>query len=90
MGELFRANFLEWLNDHPDFIEEEKKGKVLQVVKTKDILENLSISRSTLYRMVKSGKFPAPIKIGLRASGWVVVEVVEWLKSNKGKYKILS
>ncbi len=89
MNNLFTINFLKWLNDHPNFIEEEKKKKELQIITIKNILENFYISKSTIYRMVKSGKFPSPIKIG-RRSYWVGIDVVVWMESNKEKYKIPS
>ena len=35
--------------------------------------------RSNIYRLVKSGEFPAPIKIGVRASAWVASSVRSWI-----------
>ena len=36
-------------------------------------------SRSTIYDKIKQKKFPAPVKIGERAVGWVEAEVEGWL-----------
>jgi prophage regulatory protein len=36
-------------------------------------------SRSSIYQGVKEGTFPAPIKIGERAVGWLEDEIDDWL-----------
>jgi prophage regulatory protein len=35
--------------------------------------------RSSIYRLIKLGQFPAPIKIGDRASAWIDAEVRAWV-----------
>lgn len=37
------------------------------------------LSRSTIYRLIQEGKFPAPIKIGERASGWKQSTIEAWI-----------
>lgn len=37
------------------------------------------LSRSELYRRITLGSFPAPIKIGARASAWNSLEVDRWI-----------
>lgn len=37
------------------------------------------LSRSSIYEMMKHGQFPAPVKLGERAVGWVEAEVEAWL-----------
>lgn len=36
-------------------------------------------SAASIYRDVKAGTFPAPVKIGPRASAWVGSEVDAWI-----------
>lgn len=36
-------------------------------------------SAATIYRGVKAGTFPKPVKIGVRASAWVGSEVDAWI-----------
>lgn len=38
-------------------------------------------SRSTIYEKVQRGEFPAPVKIGERAVGWVEAEVDSWVQT---------
>jgi predicted DNA-binding transcriptional regulator AlpA len=42
------------------------------LLKTKDVLEALKISRTTLHHGIKAGVFPAPLKltVGKRANFW--------------------
>lgn len=37
------------------------------------------LSRSEIYRRIALGEFPAPIKLGLRASAWSKHEVDAWI-----------
>lgn len=37
------------------------------------------LSRSEVYRRVKAGTFPAPCKLGSRASAWAEHEVAAWI-----------
>ncbi len=41
------------------------------------------LSRSTIYRQIQAGKFPAPIKLGERASGWRQSAIEAWLDSRE-------
>jgi prophage regulatory protein len=38
---------------------------------------------STLYRKVQQGEFPAPIKLGESASGWLMSEVEAWIAARQ-------
>lgn len=37
------------------------------------------LSNSNLYRCIAAGTFPAPVKIGIRASAWSADEVDRWI-----------
>ena len=39
------------------------------------------LSRSEIYRRVQSGDFPAPVKLGERASAWPEHEVTAWCEA---------
>jgi len=42
-------------------------------------------SAASIYRDVKAGAFPAPVKIGPRASAWVGAEVDAWIAERIAK-----
>ena len=44
------------------------RGETL--LKLKTVLARFPVSRSTWYNGIKSGRYPAPIKIGLRGCAW--------------------
>ena len=37
------------------------------------------LSRSSLYRLMRSGRFPEPIRVGVRAVRWPEREIEAWL-----------
>ena len=45
----------------------------------------LGISRSTIYRLMKDGDFPRPIRLGHRAVGWKSEDIKDWLKKVEGQ-----
>jgi prophage regulatory protein len=50
-------------------------------IRLPEVLKLLGISRSTFYSGIKSGKYPKPVKIGARVSGWRTEEIRK-LKTN--------
>lgn len=51
-----------------------------RVIKIKEVSARSAKSKSAIYDDVAKGKFPKPIKIGARASGWLESEVEAWLE----------
>ncbi len=45
----------------------------------KRVLEQTSLSRSTLYREIARGRFPKPHKLSLGRVGWLRSEVGAWM-----------
>ena len=39
------------------------------------------LSKSEIYRRIKAGKFPEPIKLGARAVAWPAAQVDAWVKA---------
>ena len=63
---------------------EDEVKKVKKILREPEVLERVGISRSTLYRWIKSGDFPEPVQLGppgSRAKGWIEEEIEEWLRS---------
>ncbi|UTO04917.1 AlpA family phage regulatory protein [Moraxella sp. FZLJ2107] len=51
----------------------------------KDILPLLPFGKSTLWRMVKDGTFPQPIRFGTHCTAWKNSEVLAWIEQQGGK-----
>ncbi len=54
-----------------------------RLYRTKELIELLGISRSTLNNWTSSGHFPAPIKLGSRAVAWSESDVQGWIASQR-------
>lgn len=52
-------------------------GTILRII---DLVEFLSLSKPTIYRLIKRGQFPIPIKLGSQAVGWLKKDVELWLE----------
>ena len=52
-----------------------------QLLKRCDVEKRCQISRSAIYRLMRIGQFPEPIRIGPRSVRWPVSEIEAWLKS---------
>jgi len=53
--------------------------KYRNIIKLYKVQELTALSRATIYRLIKIGKFPKQIKLSERSSGWVEDEVMEYL-----------
>lgn len=51
----------------------------MQVLRLPAVINKTGLARATIYAHIARGSFPAPIKLGPRASGWVEAEVDGWL-----------
>jgi len=52
-----------------------------KLLKIKDVLMHVPVSRSQLYAMVAAGKFPRPIHLGGSGAFWIEDELVAWMDS---------
>ncbi|MGE4561083.1 MAG: helix-turn-helix transcriptional regulator [Desulfobulbus sp.] len=46
--------------------------------RVKQVVDTLSVSRSTIYHWIKKEEFPAPKKFGPALSAWFGYELNEW------------
>ena len=46
----------------------------------KDILTILPIGKSTLWLMVKQGRFPQPVKLGPKITAWRISDIKKYLE----------
>ena len=52
-----------------------------KVLKAKQVAEEINVSVPQVYKLVSLGRFPKPIKLGERGSGWLTSEIDDWLQS---------
>jgi len=53
----------------------------MQVLKIKQVAAEINVSVPQVYKLVSLGRFPKPIKLGERGSGWLRIEIDAWLES---------
>ena len=51
------------------------------ILRTPEVLEATGLGRTTIWRMVKRGDFPAPVRLSVRAVGWRRADVERWIES---------
>lgn len=49
------------------------------ILRWTEVHARIPLSRSHAHALAAQGKFPKPIKLGLRASGWLESEINSWL-----------
>jgi len=52
-----------------------------RILRLKTVLDRTGLSRSTLYRKVDEGTFPAQVRIAARCVGWHESAIAEWLRN---------
>jgi len=54
-----------------------------RIIRMRDLIEKVGYAESTIYALIKDGKFPAPFKLtpGGRANGWFEHTIEEYLQT---------
>ena len=52
-----------------------------RILKVKQVAKEINVSVPQVYKLVSLGRFPKPIKLGERGSGWLTSEIDAWLQS---------
>lgn len=48
------------------------------LIRRKDVEKIAGLSRASIYRLIKVGKFPAPLSIGTGAVRWKQSDLIAW------------
>ena len=52
-----------------------------RLIRIKEVLQLIGLSKTTLYKMIQEGKFPQSVAIYGSAVGWKQDEVADWINS---------
>ena len=52
-----------------------------RILRLGTVLERTGLSRSTLYRKIQGGSFPAQVRISERCIGWRESDIERWLRN---------
>jgi prophage regulatory protein len=50
------------------------------------VLAATGLGRSTIYRLIADGSFPAPVRLGPRAVAWRWSDLDQWTRSRPGTH----
>jgi len=63
---------------------------VHKILRLPDVIERVGFSRSSIYAFVENGTFPKPLKISVRAIGWLDSDVDDWISEQIEKQRRLD
>jgi prophage regulatory protein len=83
------SNEVEWLQGRPEVRRTQAphrqsvQGGVLpiELLALKDVCALLGASRSAIYRWVQEGRFPPPVRTGMRSVRWRIGDLERWRMS---------
>ena len=62
-------------------IKVQEPNAVDKIIRSKEVQELTSLSRTTIWRLERKGEFPARVPLTSGSIGWRLSEVREWIKS---------
>jgi prophage regulatory protein len=54
-----------------------KPADAARLIRLREVLERLPISKSTWWEGVRSGRYPQPVKLGSRLTCWRLADILE-------------
>ena len=57
----------------------------MRFIRFKELRQRIPLGRTTIWRMMREGRFPRSRRIGKIAAAWLESEVEEWMKQNAGE-----
>jgi prophage regulatory protein len=69
---------------HPLKFEEDLMSDLDRIIRLKAVLARTGLSRSTIYRKIREGSFPAQVAISVHGAGWHESAVNRWIANPAG------
>jgi len=57
----------------------ESSESPVEILRRPAVEARIGLSRSTIYQLIKDGKFPSPISLGTKSVGWLANEIDAWI-----------
>jgi prophage regulatory protein len=57
----------------------------MTILLTDEVIGQVKLSRPTLARMERAGKFPKRVQISARRVGWISTEIEDWIEKQAGR-----
>jgi len=59
-----------------------------KLLRLPQVMELTAAARSTIWKWVKDGEFPQPIKLSPRVTAWKLSEVEAWIESKVKEHQV--
>ena len=53
----------------------------MRILRLKDVVDRIGLSKPTIYRMIKKDEFPKPLQLTKRSIGWNESDIDNWIES---------
>ena len=57
-----------------------------RILRMREVCLFTGLGRSTIYKKLSDGTFPAPVRLGPRAVGWRLADIDAWLAAPERKW----
>lgn len=57
----------------------------MRFIRASEVLSMIGVSRTTLWRMVRAGLFPQPVRITKRNTSYIFDDVEGWMRDRAGR-----
>lgn len=54
-----------------------QRDRIIRIAGVEDLV---GLKKSTIYKLAQQNEFPAPVRIGARATGWSEAAVLKWVQ----------
>lgn len=59
----------------------EATSKHSRILRQPAVTDRIGLSRTTIWRRIREGEFPVPVRLGKNAVGWLESDVENWIAS---------
>jgi len=55
----------------------------IRLIRMRELRKLIGLSHATIYRYIKNGNFPKPIKLSERSVAWRLTDIENWIKEKE-------
>lgn len=55
----------------------------MEILRRPEVERMTKLSKPTIYRLIRQGRFPQPLQLSSQAVGWLKHEVVDWIATRE-------
>lgn len=63
--------------------QQQENNQDTEILRAKEVQKKVNLSRTTIWRLEKSGNFPRRVSLGGNSVGWIKQEIDQWVLANR-------